>query len=154
MFPCLSFCVSVFRPLLVDSLYYLDRILTVVFFLETCLKVIMTHFSSFSLSTVHLCIYVSIYKSNYLSPYVSLYSSIFINLLTNVFLSPAQVVAMGLVAYFSNSWCWLDFVIVAVSIINFAAGLLGADNIPIFKVRLPHHLQGYITPSLSLDSHL
>ena len=27
------------RPLLVDSLYYLDRILTVVFFLETCLKV-------------------------------------------------------------------------------------------------------------------
>ena len=40
---------------------------------------------------------------------------------------------MGTVAYFSNSCCWLDFVIVAVSIINFAASLLGAGNIPIFK---------------------
>ena len=28
------------KPLLVDSLYYLDRILTVVFFLETCLKLL------------------------------------------------------------------------------------------------------------------
>ncbi len=45
----------------------------------------------------------------------------------------AKVLAMGCVAYFSNSWCWLDFVIVAVSIINFTASLLGAGNIPIFK---------------------
>ena len=28
------------KPFLVDSLYYLDRILTVVFFLETCLKLL------------------------------------------------------------------------------------------------------------------
>jgi len=69
------------KPLLVDSLYYLDRILTVVFFLETCLKLL----------------------------------------------------AMGVVAYFGNAWCWLDFVIVSVSLINFAASLLGAGNIPIFK---------------------
>ena len=69
------------KPLLVDSLYYLDRILTVVFFLETCLKLL----------------------------------------------------AMGFVAYFGNAWCWLDFVIVGVSLINFAASLLGAGNIPIFK---------------------
>ena len=69
------------KPLLVDSLYYLDRILTVVFFLETCLKLL----------------------------------------------------AMGVVAYFSNAWCWLDFVIVGVSLINFAASLMGAGNIPIFK---------------------
>ena len=69
------------RPFLVDTLYYLDRILTVVFFLETCLKLF----------------------------------------------------AMGCVAYFGNAWCWLDFVIVAVSIINFCASLLGAGNIPIFK---------------------
>jgi voltage-gated sodium channel type II alpha len=69
------------RPLLVDCLYYLDRILTVVFFLETCLKLL----------------------------------------------------AMGVVAYFGNAWCWLDFVIVGVSLINFAASLLGAGNIPIFK---------------------
>ena len=69
------------KPLLVDSLYYLDRILTVVFFLETCLKLL----------------------------------------------------AMGVVAYFGNAWCWLDFVIVGVSLINFAASLLGAGNIPIFK---------------------
>ena len=69
------------KPFLVDCLYYLDRILTVVFFLETCLKLL----------------------------------------------------AMGVVAYFGNAWCWLDFVIVGVSLINFAASLLGAGNIPIFK---------------------
>ena len=61
------------RPLLVDTLYYLDKILTVVFFLETCLK----------------------------------------------------LVAMGIVAYFSNAWCWLDFIIVGVSIVNFVASILG-----------------------------
>ncbi len=69
------------RPFLVDCLYYLDRILTVVFFLETTLKLF----------------------------------------------------AMGCVMYFGNAWCWLDFVIVAVSLINFGASLLGAGNIPIFK---------------------
>merc|ERR550534_1389335 len=69
------------RPLLMDLLYYLDRILTVVFFLETDLKLF----------------------------------------------------AMGCVMYFGNAWCWLDFVIVAVSLINFGASLLGAGNIPIFK---------------------
>ena len=65
----------------VDTLYYLDKILTVVFFLETSLKLL----------------------------------------------------AMGVVAYFGNAWCWLDFVIVGVSLINFAASLLGAGNISIFK---------------------
>ena len=69
------------RPLLQDCLYYIDRILTVVFFLETSLKLF----------------------------------------------------AMGTVMYFGNAWCWLDFVIVAVSLINFGASLLGAGNIPIFK---------------------
>ena len=54
------------RPLLQDCLYYLDRILTVVFFLETSLKLF----------------------------------------------------AMGTVMYFGNAWCWLDFVIVMVSIKN------------------------------------
>ena len=47
---------------LIDLLYYLDRILTVVFFLETTLKLF----------------------------------------------------AMGFVVYFSNAWCWLDFVFVGV----------------------------------------
>merc|ERR1719412_1173916 len=69
------------KPFLVDTLYYLDKILTVVFFLETSLKLL----------------------------------------------------AMGVVAYFGNAWCWLDFVIVGVSLINFAASLLGAGNISIFK---------------------
>ena len=69
------------KPLLMDSLYYLDRILTVVFFLETCMKLL----------------------------------------------------AMGLVVYFGNAWCWLDFVIVGVSLLNFGASLMGAGNIPIFK---------------------
>ena len=40
---------------------------------------------------------------------------------------------MGFVMYFGNAWCWLDFVIVAVSLINFGASLLGAGNISIFK---------------------
>ena len=69
------------RPTLQDGLFYLDRILTVVFFIETVLKLF----------------------------------------------------SMGFIAYFRNAWCWLDFVIVAVSLINFAASLLGAGNIAIFK---------------------
>ena len=69
------------RPTLIDALYYLDRVLTVVFFLETTLKLF----------------------------------------------------AMGFVMYFTNAWCWLDFVIVAVSIVNFAASLMGFGNIAIFK---------------------
>ena len=64
-----------------DTLYYLDRILTVVFFLETVLKLF----------------------------------------------------AMGFVVYFNNAWCWLDFVIVSVSLVNFGASLLGFSNISIFK---------------------
>ena len=69
------------RPMLGDLLFYLDRILTVVFFIETVLKLF----------------------------------------------------SMGFIAYFGNAWCWLDFVIVAVSLINFGASLLGANNISIFK---------------------
>ena len=61
------------KPMLMDVLYYLDKILTVVFFLETCLK----------------------------------------------------LVAMGVVAYFGNAWCWLDFIIVGVSIVNFIASVIG-----------------------------
>ena len=63
------------KPMLMDVLYYLDKILTVVFFLETCLK----------------------------------------------------LVAMGLVAYFGNAWCWLDFIIVGVSIVNFGASVIGEE---------------------------
>ena len=64
------------KPMLMDVLYYLDKILTVVFFLETCLK----------------------------------------------------MVAMGIVAYFGNAWCWLDFIIVGVSIVNFGASVIGKIN--------------------------
>ena len=77
------------RPLLMDTLYYLDRILTVVFFLETDLKLF----------------------------------------------------AMGCVMYFGNAWCWLDFVIVAVSLVNFGASLLGAGNIPIFKTMISQGIE-------------
>lgn len=41
--------------------------------------------------------------------------------------------ALGFVAYFSNAWCWLDFVIVMVSLINFIAALAGAGSVQIFK---------------------
>merc|ERR1719204_2498544 len=41
--------------------------------------------------------------------------------------------ALGFVNYFTNAWCWLDFVIVMVSLINFTASLLGAGGIQAFK---------------------
>eukprot|EP00094_Tigriopus_californicus_P006087 TCALIF_05863-PA protein Name:"Similar to para Sodium channel protein para (Drosophila melanogaster)" AED:0.15 eAED:0.18 QI:29/0.48/0.42/0.88/0.68/0.76/26/1108/2230 len=69
------------RPVLQDVLYYMDRIFTVIFFLEMCVKWL----------------------------------------------------ALGFVKYFTNAWCWLDFVIVMVSLINFTASLLGAGGIQAFK---------------------
>ncbi|CAB4059328.1 SCN2A [Lepeophtheirus salmonis] len=54
------------RPVLQDVLYYMDRIFTVIFFLEMCVKWL----------------------------------------------------ALGFVKYFTNAWCWLDFVIVMFSILN------------------------------------
>merc|ERR1719414_2367634 len=69
------------RPVLQDVLYYMDRIFTVVFFLEMCVKWL----------------------------------------------------ALGFVKYFTNAWCWLDFVIVMVSLINFSASLLGIGGIQAFK---------------------
>ena len=50
------------RPVLQDVLYYMDRIFTVIFFLEMCVKWL----------------------------------------------------ALGFLKYFTNAWCWLDFVIVMV----------------------------------------
>ncbi|XP_022248143.1 sodium channel protein para-like isoform X2 [Limulus polyphemus] len=41
--------------------------------------------------------------------------------------------AFGFKKYFTNAWCWLDFVIVLVSLFNLAVGLMGFGNIPAFK---------------------
>nr|ABH12275.1 putative voltage-gated sodium channel [Cyriopagopus schmidti] len=41
--------------------------------------------------------------------------------------------AFGFRKYFTNAWCWLDFVIVLVSVVNLVASLLGAGNIQAFK---------------------
>ncbi|XP_068916801.1 sodium channel protein para-like isoform X2 [Tenebrio molitor] len=41
--------------------------------------------------------------------------------------------ALGFQKYFTNAWCWLDFVIVMVSLINFVASLAGAGGIQAFK---------------------
>ncbi|GIX78247.1 sodium channel protein para [Caerostris extrusa] len=41
--------------------------------------------------------------------------------------------ALGFRKYFQNAWCWLDFVIVLVSIFNLSVGLMGYGNIPAFK---------------------
>uniref|UniRef100_A0A6P7FE67 Sodium channel protein n=1 Tax=Diabrotica virgifera virgifera TaxID=50390 RepID=A0A6P7FE67_DIAVI len=41
--------------------------------------------------------------------------------------------AMGFQKYFTNAWCWLDFLIVMVSLINFVASLAGAGGIQAFK---------------------
>ncbi|KAJ2949663.1 hypothetical protein O0L34_g15590 [Tuta absoluta] len=69
------------RPILQDILYYMDRIFTVIFFLEMLIKWL----------------------------------------------------ALGFQKYFTNAWCWLDFVIVMVSLINFVAALCGAGGIQAFK---------------------
>ncbi|XP_026837325.1 sodium channel protein para isoform X37 [Drosophila erecta] len=69
------------RPILQDILYYMDRIFTVIFFLEMLIKWL----------------------------------------------------ALGFKVYFTNAWCWLDFVIVMVSLINFVASLVGAGGIQAFK---------------------
>lgn len=69
------------RPILQDILYYMDRIFTVIFFLEMLIKWL----------------------------------------------------ALGFQKYFTNAWCWLDFIIVMVSLINFVASLCGAGGIQAFK---------------------
>ncbi|XP_011689749.1 PREDICTED: sodium channel protein para [Wasmannia auropunctata] len=69
------------RPILQDVLYYMDRIFTVIFFLEMLIKWL----------------------------------------------------ALGFKKYFTNAWCWLDFIIVMVSLINFVASLCGAGGIQAFK---------------------
>ncbi|XP_055382360.1 sodium channel protein para isoform X10 [Condylostylus longicornis] len=69
------------RPILQDILYYMDRIFTVIFFIEMLIKFL----------------------------------------------------ALGFKVYFTNAWCWLDFVIVMVSLINFVASLVGAGGIQAFK---------------------
>lgn len=56
------------RPILQDILYYMDRIFTVIFFIEMLIKWL----------------------------------------------------ALGFQVYFTNAWCWLDFVIVMVSIAVFS----------------------------------
>ncbi|KAG8036982.1 hypothetical protein G9C98_004304 [Cotesia typhae] len=69
------------RPILQDILYYMDRIFTVIFFLEMLIKWL----------------------------------------------------ALGFAKYFTNAWCWLDFIIVMLSLINLGAVWAGADDIPAFR---------------------
>ncbi|GFG40089.1 hypothetical protein Cfor_10976, partial [Coptotermes formosanus] len=69
------------RPILQDILYYMDRIFTVIFFIEMLIKWL----------------------------------------------------ALGFRKYFTNAWCWLDFVIVMLSLINLAAIWAGAADIPAFR---------------------
>ncbi|XP_033207452.1 sodium channel protein para [Belonocnema kinseyi] len=69
------------RPILQDILYYMDRIFTVIFFLEMLIKWL----------------------------------------------------ALGFQKYFTNAWCWLDFIIVMLSLINLGAIWAGAADIPAFR---------------------
>nr|AAQ84279.2 voltage-gated sodium channel protein [Mesobuthus martensii] len=41
--------------------------------------------------------------------------------------------AFGFKKYFTNAWCWLDFVIVLVSLFNLAVSLMGGSDISAFK---------------------
>ncbi|XP_071554615.1 sodium voltage-gated channel paralytic isoform X14 [Temnothorax nylanderi] len=70
-----------YRPVLQDVLYYMDRIFTVIFFLEMLIKWL----------------------------------------------------ALGFKKYFTNAWCWLDFIIVMLSLINMGATWAGAADIPAFR---------------------
>ena len=45
-----------------------------------------------------------------------------------------KLFSMGFVSYFSNAWCWLDFIIGGMLFFNFSAGLLGLDYIPLLRV--------------------
>ncbi|XP_075226668.1 sodium voltage-gated channel paralytic [Lycorma delicatula] len=69
------------RPILQDILYYMDRIFTVIFFLEMLIKWL----------------------------------------------------ALGFAKYFTNAWCWLDFIIVMLSLINLVAIWVGASTFPAFR---------------------
>ncbi|KAF0720322.1 sodium channel protein para-like isoform X1, partial [Aphis craccivora] len=69
------------RPLLQDILYYMDRIFTVIFFLEMLIKWL----------------------------------------------------ALGFRNYFTNAWCWLDFIIVMFSLLNLTAMSCGAPDIQAFR---------------------
>ncbi|XP_026298389.1 sodium channel protein paralytic isoform X21 [Apis mellifera] len=69
------------RPILQDILYYMDRIFTVIFFIEMLIKWL----------------------------------------------------ALGFKKYFTNAWCWLDFIIVMLSLINLGAIWAGAADIPAFR---------------------
>ncbi|XP_025407714.1 sodium channel protein para-like isoform X2 [Sipha flava] len=69
------------RPVLQDILYYMDRIFTVIFFLEMLIKWL----------------------------------------------------ALGFRNYFTNAWCWLDFIIVMLSLVNLAAIWFGFADIPAFR---------------------
>ncbi|XP_044010866.1 sodium channel protein para isoform X12 [Aphidius gifuensis] len=69
------------RPILQDILYYMDRIFTVIFFLEMLIKWL----------------------------------------------------ALGFQKYFTNAWCWLDFIIVMLSLINMGAIWIGLADIPAFR---------------------
>ncbi|XP_045484127.1 sodium channel protein para isoform X36 [Pieris rapae] len=69
------------RPILQDILYYMDRIFTVIFFIEMLIKWL----------------------------------------------------ALGFQKYFTNAWCWLDFIIVMLSLVNHGAVMAGADDIPAFR---------------------
>jgi hypothetical protein len=62
-------------------------------------------------------------------------------ILTSMILIEAciKLFSMGFVAYFSNAWCWLDFIVVGMSLVNIYAGFVGFHIISIFKVQHPHY---------------
>ncbi|KAL0271720.1 UNVERIFIED_CONTAM: hypothetical protein PYX00_008718 [Menopon gallinae] len=69
------------RPILQDILYYMDRIFTVIFFIEMLIKWL----------------------------------------------------ALGFKEYFRNAWCWLDFVIVMLSLVNLVVVRTGTADISAFR---------------------
>ena len=111
------------------SLYLILRLIENKFFEAAVLTIILIH-----------CVLLAMEDINFQSSQTLVNIVYYIDgILTHMILIEAciKLFSMGFVAYFSNFWCWLDFIVVGMSLINFYAGLLGLQIIAIFKVQNP-----------------
>ena len=54
-----------------------------------------------------------------------------------------KLFSMGFISYFSNGWCWLDFIVGGLSLTDFCVWLLGFNDIPLFKVNTQFVVPSY-----------
>ena len=111
------------------SLYLISRLIENKFFEAAVLTIILIHCGLLAMEDIN-------FQSNQ-----TLVNTVFYidGILSHMIFIEAciKLFSMGLVAYFSNFWCWLDFIVVGMSLTNFYAGLLGLQIIALFKVHNP-----------------